>query len=141
MNRLLQKIKTLRTPVRLLKDYKYIYQAKIVRWVDGDTVEMIVDLGFQLNYGSQEKPITFRLYGINTPEKNTVAGLEAAKYVVGLAPPGTDVIIQTFKSKLKDNFGRYLAIIYIGEVSFIMVQEPNINQILVTHGLAEVYLK
>lgn len=139
--RLLQKIKTFRTAVRLLKDYKYIYQAQVVRWVDADTVEMVVDLGFRLHYGTVEDPITFRLYGINAPEKNTPKGVEAMHYVQNLAPAGTEVIIQTFKSKLKDNFGRYLAIIYIGEVSFIMVEEPNINQTLITQGLAEVYLK
>ena len=44
----------------------YKYNAEIVRVVDGDTVDAMVDLGFKIF-----KKIRIRLYGINTPETRT----------------------------------------------------------------------
>jgi micrococcal nuclease len=47
------------------------YRAKLVRCVDGDTVELDVDLGFKVTM--REK---FRLTGIDTPEKNSKVAAE-----------------------------------------------------------------
>ena len=44
----------------------YKYNAEIVRVVDGDTVDAMVDLGFNIF-----RKIRIRLYGINTPETRT----------------------------------------------------------------------
>jgi len=45
----------------------YEYKAKIVKVVDGDTVDIDVDLGFGIWYRNQR----VRLYGIDTPESRT----------------------------------------------------------------------
>ena len=45
----------------------YEYSAKIVRVVDGDTVDVDLDLGFGIVYANQR----IRLYGIDTPESRT----------------------------------------------------------------------
>ena len=42
------------------------YNAKVLRVVDGDTVDALVDLGFSVH-----RKIRVRLYGINTPESRT----------------------------------------------------------------------
>lgn len=82
----------------------YNYNAKIIRWVDGDTFEAEVDLGFFVTYRSM-----FRVFGIDTPEITGVtkeAGLAAKAYAVKLAPPGSFVPITTYKP---DKYGRWLA--------------------------------
>ena len=45
----------------------YEYSCKIVRVVDGDTVDVDIDLGFGIIYANQR----IRLYGIDTPESRT----------------------------------------------------------------------
>ena len=45
----------------------YNYEATIRRWVDGDTVDVDIDLGFGLIYSNQR----LRLYGIDAYESRT----------------------------------------------------------------------
>ena len=45
----------------------YEYRCKVVRVVDGDTVDVDIDLGFGVVYANQR----VRLYGIDTPESRT----------------------------------------------------------------------
>ena len=49
-----------------MNDKLYHYNAEVTRVVDGDTVDALVDLGFN-TYSKQR----IRLYGINTPEIRT----------------------------------------------------------------------
>ena len=44
----------------------YQYRAKLIKVVDGDTVDALIDCGF-----STFKKERIRLYGINTPESRT----------------------------------------------------------------------
>jgi micrococcal nuclease len=44
----------------------YTYEAKVVRVVDGDTIDALIDLGFDIH-----KKIRIRMVGINTPESRT----------------------------------------------------------------------
>lgn len=46
----------------------YEYRARPVRAVDGDTIEVVADLGFGLALGTPSLPLTLRLIGIDTPE-------------------------------------------------------------------------
>jgi micrococcal nuclease len=48
---------------------QYIYQATLERVVDGDTVDIVIDLGF-----STFRKERIRLYGVDAPEINTEAG-------------------------------------------------------------------
>ena len=61
------------------KDFPYFYQAQIVRWVDGDTVELIVDEGFNNFLGIHQSPTEFRLLNVNAYEKYKPGGMEAIK--------------------------------------------------------------
>jgi micrococcal nuclease len=85
------------------------YKAQIVRWVDGDTVELLVDLGQDVLTQSK-----YRLARIDAPEtalrkgvteKEKAAGLLLKRNLTQHHPPGTEVWIQTSKS---GKFGRYL---------------------------------
>ncbi len=62
---------------------KYQYQAKLVRIIDGDTVECDIDLGF---YMTARMPV--RLAHINAPEHNEVGGKEATEHLKTLLGDG-----------------------------------------------------
>lgn len=85
----------------------YIYKATIVRWVDGDTVWLTVDLGFHLTMTSD-----FRLYGVNTPEHNQAGFHEATQFAESHAPAGSGITIQSFKDP--DKYGRWIVKIFVG---------------------------
>ena len=79
----------------------YEYNAKVVRWVDGDTVELDVDLGFHLRYRDH-----FRLLGVDTAERGKPLAAEAKAFSMSLAPADSDVRIVTTKG---DKYGRWLS--------------------------------
>lgn len=103
----------------------YTYQATVVKVVDGDTVDLDVDLGFSIHRKER-----FRLSDINAPEVSTTAGLEAKAYMIGRLPIGTVVTITTKKDRA-DNYGRFLANIFLGDV--------NLNQEMLSTGHAVKY--
>lgn len=84
----------------------YEYRARVIRVIDGDTLELEVDLGFDVFRND-----TFRLAAINAPETSTDQGKAVKRFVEDLLPKGTEVFIQTIKDK-KEKYGRYLAWIY-----------------------------
>lgn len=90
----------------------YNYEATIRRWVDGDTVDVDIDLGFGLIYANQR----LRLFGIDAYESRTrdldekKKGLAATDYVNEIAPVGTKVTIITHK---EGKYGRILAEVFV----------------------------
>lgn len=105
----------------------YEYKAEIIRWVDGDTVDMRVDLGFHMWVETR-----FRLHGINTPERGKPGFNEATMFAEGLAPAGATVLIRTYKSA--DKYGRWLVSLYNN------LDGISLNYALVSSGLASVYM-
>jgi micrococcal nuclease len=103
----------------------YHYKAAVDRWVDGDTVDLYVDLGFHTYIKTR-----FRLYGINTPERGEDLWREATDRAESLAPVGTDVTIDVFKTA--DKYGRWLVNIHIGDTT--------VNDSLVAAGFAVPYM-
>ena len=83
----------------------YEYGCTVERVVDGDTIDVILDLGFDIRFKSR-----VRLYGIDTPESRTrnkdekVRGKMAASFLKDAIENGEKVIIQT---KLKDSRGKF----------------------------------
>lgn len=109
----------------------YTYKAEVIRWIDGDTVELKVDLGFHTKHQSN-----FRLHGINAPERGTPEASVAADLAGMLAPVGSTVVVQTFKSS--DKYGRWLGIVYPAKESWT---STSINQILLANNLAVPFMK
>jgi len=102
----------------------YYYKAEILRVIDGDTVDLEIDLG--LNVFSVQR---CRLYGIDAPERK--AGKEATDYLKHqVLMDGPNCICQTYKDK-QGKYGRWLVTIYFGEM--------NMNEMLVKKGLAKEY--
>lgn len=87
----------------------YEYRCKVLRIVDGDTIDVDIDLGFGIWIHKER----VRLAGIDTPESRTrdltekAFGLAAKQFVKDIMPIGSQQIIKTQKDKT-GKFGRIL---------------------------------
>ena len=114
----------------------YEYRATIRRWVDGDTVDLDIDLGFGIVYANQR----VRLFGIDAFESRTrdlqekQKGLAAKDFVERMAPNGTQVILRSHKDG-KGKFGRILGEIIIDTPK----GQQNLNTLLTIEGHAVRY--
>ena len=110
----------------------YEYACKVKRVVDGDTVDVVLDLGFDVSYSCR-----VRLYGIDTPESRTrnkdekARGKMAGAFLEEAIEDGEKVVIQT---KLKDSRGKFGRV--LGDV---VVDGVNINKLMVKCHLAVAY--
>ena len=86
----------------------YEYKCKILRIVDGDTVDIDIDLGFGI-WMHRER---VRMYGIDTPESRTrdleekKFGMMAKDFVKSMMPIGSIQTLRTSKYDAKGKFGR-----------------------------------
>ena len=109
----------------------YEYNCKISRVVDGDTVDVDIDLGF----GTWRCSERIRLYGVDTPECRTrdaqekAAGFLAKGFVEDALHVGGTYKLQT---KEKGKFGRYLGTIFI-------TKKTSVNDSLIKENLAVAY--
>jgi len=118
----------------------YIYKAELVRVVDGDTVDLIIDLGFDTFRHER-----FRLYGIDAPEMNTKAGYPAKKWLWDALQPIETIYVQTIQLETKakrDKYGRFLAVLYDELPTLVpIMREPihpsSINAKMITEGHAK----
>jgi len=110
----------------------YEYACEVKRVVDGDTIDVVLDLGFDILHKSR-----VRLYGIDTPESRTrnldekARGKMAGTYLKEAVEKGEKVVIQT---KLKDSRGKYGRV--LGNV---VVDGVNINEAMIENFLAVAY--
>ena len=120
----------------------YIYKAELIRVVDGDTVDLIIDLGFDTSRHER-----FRLYGIDAPELRTAAGKEAKAWLEDALMPLEEIYVQTIQLKTKakrDKYGRFLAVLYddLGDIDAnrlmrTPVSPMSINARMVVEGHAK----
>jgi micrococcal nuclease len=90
----------------------YLYQAEVVRVIDGDTLDLSIDLGFEISNRQR-----VRLFGINTPEISGVKhssdeyrrGIAARDFVVEWLD-GRTVSIKSHDGKRirQGKFGRWI---------------------------------
>ncbi|NDB83672.1 MAG: thermonuclease family protein [Alphaproteobacteria bacterium] len=113
----------------------YIYRCKINKVVDGDTVEIDLDLGFNMMLVNQK----VRMAGIDTPESRTsnneekVRGTLSKKKVAEKLPVGSWQKIQTMRSDSNDDkFGRILGV-------FILEDGTSLNQWMIDNNYAVLY--
>lgn len=97
---------------------RWVKPAVVVRVIDGDTLVIDMDLGFNIWQKSQ----IVRLVGMdaagkptpfNAPELSEPLGKRAKAYLTSLIPPGTELVVETFKGRSKDVYGRWLAVCWI----------------------------
>ena len=109
------------------------YDARLIRVLDGDTVDAMLDLGF-----STHRKVRIRFHGINAPESRTrdaeekVLGKAATARLVEIldAEDGAFVV----RSHGIGKFGRCL-----GELFTKTLGETSVNQTLIDEGHAEAY--
>lgn len=113
----------------------YQYSCKVNKVLDGDTVDIDLDLGFNIVLAGQR----VRMAGVDTPESRTTnkeekpRGLLSKKKLAEKLPVGSWVKINTLKSDNNDDkFGRIL-----GE--FILEDGTNVNQWMIENNYAVPY--
>lgn len=114
--------------------YEYFVK-EVVKVVDGDTIDVIIDLGFDIMFASR-----VRLAGIDTPESRTkdkmekALGLESKKYLADRLKDAKNIVIKTEKINSTEKFGRVLGHLFIngGDVS--------LNMELIDNGYAWPYM-
>jgi micrococcal nuclease len=99
----------------------YTYNATILKVVDGDTVDLSIDLGFKLNI-----KLRGRFTGLNAPEGKQT---DASAWLAEKLPIGSQVVVET--KKTQEKYGRWLVTIF--------VDGKNINEELLALGLAAPY--
>ena len=114
----------------ITSDNMYIYEGEVLKVIDGDTVDIEVNLGFGVKIVQR-----FRLYHINAPEmrgRDKELGKAAKKFLVGLIE-GQSILVKTYKDK-RGKYGRYLADLFTHD-------DICINELMVKNGHAVEYMK
>jgi micrococcal nuclease len=93
--------------------YEYFVK-EVTNVVDGDTIDVVIDLGFDILFQSR-----VRLAGIDTPESRTTdkaekaLGLESKKYLAERIKAAKNVVIKTEKMDSSEKYGRILGWLYL----------------------------
>lgn len=117
---------------------RFWYGATVLKVIDGDTIDLMVDLGFSVHH-----KIRVRLYGVNTPESRTKdlkekeLGLKAKQFTQDWLTTHKWVFVNTIPNK-NDKYGRVLARIFSSD----KIEEPTtacLNLDIIESGLAREY--
>jgi micrococcal nuclease len=114
--------------------YEY-YVRKVENVVDGDTIDVLIDLGFDILFQSR-----VRLAGIDTPESRTkdlaekALGLEAKEYLKKALKDAKSVVIKTEKMDSSEKYGRILGWVYVDG------NTVSLNDMMINDGYAWGYL-
>jgi micrococcal nuclease len=114
--------------------YKYFVK-EVTKVVDGDTIDVIIDLGFDILFASR-----VRLAGIDTPESRTkdiaekTLGLESKEYLKKQLKDAKSVVIKTEKINSTEKFGRVLGWLYING------DTVSVNDMMINDGYAWGYM-
>ncbi len=104
------------------------YRANVDRVVDGDTIDVTLDLGFDIQMKAR-----IRFHGINAPESRTrdleekARGLASKDRLIELLGEGSFIL----ESKEVGKYGRVLGTLHVEDV--------NVNETLVEEGFAVEY--
>ena len=111
------------------------YVKKVTNVVDGDTIDVDIDLGFDISFSSR-----VRLAGIDTPESRTsdkaekILGLESKEYLKSKIKDAKSVVIKTEKMDSSEKYGRILGWVYLDGSSL------SINEQMISEGYAWGYM-
>ena len=112
----------------------YEYHVRNVnKIVDGDTIDVDIDLGFDISFSSR-----VRLAGIDTPESRTKdahekkLGLESKDWLKKALEHGKTVVIKTEKMDSSEKYGRILGWLFVDGV--------NLNLAMIDQGYAWSYM-
>jgi micrococcal nuclease len=113
----------------------YEYRVKKVnKIVDGDTIDVDIDLGFAVSFTQR-----VRLAGIDTPESRTTdlkekaLGLEVKEKIKKEIAAAKDIVIKTEKPDSSEKYGRILGWLFLDGA------DVSLNQKLINEGYAWTY--
>ena len=114
----------------------YEYRVKkLLNVVDGDTIDVDIDLGFDISLAKR-----VRMAGIDTPESRTTdkmekaLGLEAKEYLKKNIKDATTIIIKTELPDSSEKYGRILGWVYVDGAT------KSINEKMIEDGYAWGYM-
>lgn len=114
----------------------YEYRVKkVLKVVDGDTIDVDIDLGFDISYTQR-----VRLAGIDTPESRTTdkaekaLGLEVKEKLKKTIDAAKDVVIKTEKPDSSEKYGRILGWVFLDGAA------KSVNEQLIEEGYAWAYM-
>ena len=111
------------------------YVKKVTKVVDGDTLDVDIDLGFDISFSSR-----VRLAGIDTPESRTSdkmeksLGLEAKAFLKHSIENAKSVVIKTEKMDSSEKYGRILGWVFLDG------SDKSINEEMIRVGHAWGYM-
>ena len=114
--------------------YEYFVK-EVKNVVDGDTIDVVIDLGFDILFASR-----VRLAGIDTPESRTTdksekaLGLESKEYLKKHLKDAKLVVIKTEKINSSEKFGRILGWLYVNG------DTESVNDKMINDGYAWGYM-
>ena len=110
------------------------YVATVDRIIDGDTLIVLIDLGFRT-----QRAETIRLRGIDAPERRSPEGKAATKFVTRCLANIDPIVVHTYKT---DIYARYVADLFyhpdLTDKDAIFTQGKFLNQQILNHGHAQV---
>ena len=113
----------------------YIYRVKkVIKVVDGDTIDADIDLGFDISLTKR-----VRLSGVDTPESRTIdlkekkLGLESKEWLKHKLEFAKDVLIKTELPDSTEKYGRILGNLYVNNEAL------SLNQQMIDEGYALAY--
>lgn len=112
------------------------YRVKqITKIVDGDTIDVDIDLGFNISYSQR-----LRLAGIDTPESRTTdkfeksLGLESKEYLKYKFKDAKNIVVKTEKPDSSEKYGRILGWVYLDG------NTKSVNEQMIEDGYAWGYM-
>ena len=103
----------------------YQYEAQVIKVIDGDTLDLFIDLGFKVGFNTR-----IRMIGIDTPEKWHPYGKVVRAYLQQELE-GKKIFLDVTK---KDKYGRYLGVVYLNKND-----EQSVNDKLIEINMAKAY--
>lgn len=110
-------------------DSIYVYYAKVVKVLDGDSIVVDLDLGFNMSLRTN-----LRLYGVNTEELSSgdvdrrCLAIKSKEVVRELCIPGRKIMVRTYKP---GKYGRWLAT--------VILDSGSVNDFLISSGMSGEY--
>jgi micrococcal nuclease len=108
---------------------------KVLNVVDGDTIDVDIDLGFDISLAKR-----VRMAGIDTPESRTTdkfeksLGLEAKEYLKKNLKDAKEVVIKTELPDSSEKYGRILGWVYVDGAT------KSVNELMIEDGYAWGYM-
>jgi micrococcal nuclease len=121
--------------LKLRRDMFEYRVKQVTKVVDGDTIDVDIDLGFSISYSQR-----LRLAGIDTPESRTTdkfektLGIESKDYLKYKLKDAKDIVVKTEKPDSSEKYGRILGWVYVDG------NTKSLNEQMIEDGYAWSYM-